>query len=371
MKMTIKKAEIMNYKKALAIVQLLFISWILSAQTISEKRSYTKSVPVNRETTMEVSNKYGTIQITSWNKDSAYIRAEVEAYAPNQTRIRKMLDGIDVNITETTHFIRAQTSFIQNINMLFEAFKGITGKFIDYDSRVQINYFINVPEYLNLKIENKYGDVYLENCYGNFSLSLSNGSFKANSLGKGSDIRLTFCDASINSVESGDINSSFSEIDLGTIGDLRINSVSSRFDLARSGKLNVESRRDKFYISEITSIEGDAYFTDFKIENLSGETDLTTKYGDLDISMIDPRFNTINIVSSFSDISLIFDNSASYNLEIRHLNTYLVIPDNISKTDKEVLNEEKKEYLTSGIVGRNPGNRITKINATRGSIYIK
>ena len=50
--------------------------------------------------------------------------------------------------------------------------------------RVEINYYINVPEYLNLKIENKYGDVYMEEYNGDFSVSVSNGSFKANSLGK-------------------------------------------------------------------------------------------------------------------------------------------------------------------------------------------
>ncbi len=371
MKIMSKIRKIMNYKRTIIAVQLILITCLVSAQSVSEKRSYAKSVPVNRETTMEVTNKYGTIHITSWNKDSAYIRAEVEAFAPNPTRIRKMFDGIDVDITESTHFVKAQTSFTQNINMLFESFKGITGKFIDYNSRVQINYYINIPEYLNLKIQNRYGDVYMESCRGNFSISLSNGSFKANSLGRRSDITFNFCNASINSMDSGEINSTFSEIELDTAGDLRINSVSSRFDLKRSGTLDVESRRDKFYISEIVKIEGDSYFTDYKIENLTGETDLSTRYGDLNIGMIDPGFKSINIVSAFSDISLIFENSASYSLEIRHLNTFLVIPDKNIRTEKEVLNEEKKEYLTYSTVGRNPGNRIIKINATRGNIYIR
>ena len=61
--------------------------------------------------------------------------------------------------------------------------------------RVEINYYISIPEYLNLKIENKYGDVYMEDITGDFSISISNGSFKANSLGKNSSINLTFCDA--------------------------------------------------------------------------------------------------------------------------------------------------------------------------------
>ena len=123
-----------------------------------------------------------------------------------------MFDGITVNITETTYLVRAQTDFTQNINMLFESFKGMTSKLIPYDSRVEINYYINIPEYLNLKIENKYGDVYMENNTGEFSVSLSNGSFKANSLGEGFIRNLTFCDATINTMTSGKIDASFSEI---------------------------------------------------------------------------------------------------------------------------------------------------------------
>ena len=124
----------------------------------------------------------------------------------------------------------------------------MTSKLISYDSRVEINYYVKMPEYMNLKIENKYGDVYMEDNAGTFSISLSNGSFKANSLGKGSDISLTFCDATINSITSGKINASFSDISIGETEDISINSISSRYDIKEAGVIRSESRRDKFFI---------------------------------------------------------------------------------------------------------------------------
>ena len=83
----------------------------------------------------------------------------------------KMFDGITVNITDSKYIVRAQTEFTSNINTLFESFKGMTSKIISYDSRVEINYYINIPEYLNLKIENKYGDVYMEDNTGEFRIT--------------------------------------------------------------------------------------------------------------------------------------------------------------------------------------------------------
>ena len=182
MKTTLKKRKAMDYKIIIILSLIILKFHPLSAQNDSETRSFIKTLPVGRETILEVSNKYGTIQITPWNKDSAYIRAEVKAFAKDRSKLVKMFDGITVNINGTKLIVRAQTDFTSNINMLFESFKGMTSKIISYDSHVEINYYINIPDYMNLNIENKYGDVYMENNTGEFKISISNGSFKANSI---------------------------------------------------------------------------------------------------------------------------------------------------------------------------------------------
>ena len=349
----------------------MFLFSSLSAQSDSETRSFYRTIPVGKESSLEVSNKYGTIHVTPWNKDSASIRAEVIAYASNKSKLNKMFDGITINITDTKYVIRAHTEFTQNISMLFESFKGITSKLISYDSHVEINYYINAPDYLNLNIENKYGDVYMESNTGNFSLSVSNGSFKANSLGEGSLITLAFCDATINSLISGKINASFSEMSIGKTKDISINSTSSKYNIRDAGIIRLESRRDKYYIDNIEKLEGSSYFTDFNVSSLKKKLDLTTKYGSINADLIEKDFEAININSGYSDISLEFDPGSSYNFDIRHINAFVVLPDKDTKTEKKALNEDKKEYMTYGTVGKNPGSVKVKIDATRGNIYIK
>jgi hypothetical protein len=371
MKKSLEKTKTMNYKTILTINWILLILSPLQAQSNSEMRSYIKTVPVGKETSLEVSNKYGTIHVTLWNKDSANVRAEVKAFAPNQAKLNKMFDGITINITESKYLVRAQTDFTQNINMLFESFKGMTSKLISYDSRVEINYYVSMPEYMNLKIENKYGDVYMEDNTGTFSISLSNGSFKANSLGKGSNISLTFCDATINSVTSGKINASFSDISIGETEDLSINSISSRYDIKEAGMIRSESRRDKFFIGNIESLHGNSYFTDFKMSNLKKVLDLTTRYGSVNADRIEKGFESIDVNSGYSDISMEFDQGSSYNLDIRHINVFLVLPDKNIKTEQKALNEEKKEFMTYGTIGKNPGTAKVKIDASHGNIYLK
>lgn len=371
MKLKKKKTGAMNFKLSAAFIFILIFSNTILGQSFSEKRTFMKTVAVNKEMNLEVINKYGTIHISNWNTDSVSVRAEVEAFAPNQTRLGKMLEGINVNITGTSYMVRAQTYFTQSLNMIFESFKGMTNKLIPYDSRVQINYFISVPDYLNLKIENKYGDVYMEDNTGDLSLTMSNGSFKANYLNRASDLKLTFCDATINKIRTGNIDADFSEVVIGESETLKISSISSRFDLKKTEKIVTESRRDKFFIGTIGSLQGNSYFTDFRIEKLKNEVDLVTKYGSIIVDLVEKTFELITVNSGYSDITLSFDPSVSYNLDIRHINAFLTVPEKNANLEKKSINEEKKEYITFGNVGRNPGSIKVKIDATRGNIFIK
>jgi hypothetical protein len=367
----IKKYQIMNYRNIPITILFLLITGILSGQPFSEKRTYRKSVKAGRDMTLEVRNKYGTIHLTPSSSDSVRITAEIEASASSREKIGKMLEGIDVNITETDYMIIAQTEFKESINTLFEDFKGLTNKIFQYDSKVQINYFISVPEYLNLRIDNKFGDVYMENCTGNTSLTISNGSLKANSIRNAHDLNLSFCDATISKTGDAIIDASFSELTIGESGSLKINSVSSKFELKSAGRISTESKRDKFFIGTINSLHGDAYFTDFRIDKLGGDIDLTTKYGSLNAELIEKGFKGININSGYSDIYLTFDPTASYKLEIRHTNTTLTLPETNSKIEKKSVNEDNREFISFGTVGRNPLNTNVSIDANRGKIDIK
>ena len=72
---------------------------------------------------------------------------------------------------------------------------------------------------------------------------------------------------------------------------------------------------------------------------------LTTRYGSINADLIEKGFESVNINSGYSDISLSFDPGSSYNLDIRHMNAFLVLPDKNIKTEEKALDEDKKEYL--------------------------
>jgi hypothetical protein len=366
-----KKTKAMNFRYSLIILFILLAPMLATGQSYSEKRTFQKSFRVNKEMTLEITNKYGTIHLTTWDKDSVSIRSEIEASASSQSKLGKMFAEINVNFSESNYQIIAQTNFTQSIGMMFESFKGMTSKIIPYETRVQINYFVSLPENLNLKIDNKYGDIYMENNSADVKISLSNGSLKANVLNNASALTLSFCNATINKITKGKIDASFSEVEIRESTNLSISSVSGRFELKQSGKVHIDSRRDKFFIGKILSMDGDSYFTDFRIDELKDDLNFATRYGSVEASLIDMSIQAITLNTSYTDIELSFDPAASYNLDIRHINSSLTTPDKNSSLEKKVISEEKKEKMTFGTVGKNPGNVKVKIDANRGDIIIK
>lgn len=358
--------------RVLILLAILFsLTTSVSAQSVSEKRGFVKSFPANKNTRLDINNRSGDIHISTWNKDTVYIMAEIEAFAPGRDKLTRMLDGIRIEMTGTSSLIIAKTKFDEGLTEFIESFKGLTEKVIDYNSRVRINYFINSPDYIDISIDNQLGDVTMEGNKGTISATLSNGSFKANSLERISDMRLSFVNVDIGSVKSAKLQPSFSELVIGESDDITINSTSSRFSFENAGMVETESRKDKFFIGKVSKLGGTTYFTDFKVDQLGKESTLTLKYGSLDISRIDNKFDNIDIRSVNSDVTLTYDPDASFNFEVRHTNSFVVVPERNARSEKETVSEERKEYVITGSVGNNPGSKKIIIEATRGNIYLK
>ena len=360
----------MNHKSVLILILLVYTG-LVSGQQNSQKRSFSRNFNVTKENSFELSNKYGEVNITMTDFDSLIITADVEAFGTNEERIRKMYEGIEINITEAGSVIEAHTIFSQGITSLVESFKGMTNKVIPYDSKIEINYHITAPKWLNMRIENRFGDVKMQDNTGIISLTVSNGSLTANSLNTVRDMNLSFCEASIKNINDGNIDASLSGIEIGESQKLSVNSVSSKLHIKSTGSFETKSKSDKISIDFAKSISGDSFFTEYKIGSLSGDLNLAPKFGSVNIDMIKKETDLISVNSGSADITLKFEPDMSYEVQIRHTNSNLVLPEKKSKIDRKIIDDDRKEYLTTGFVGSSRGNTRVKIEANRGNIYLR
>jgi hypothetical protein len=333
----------------------------ISGQVYTDRK--VREFKVTEKTSVEVSNKYGKIHVITWEKDSVKIEADLRISASNYQKMEKLRNNINFEFTATKTFIIAKTVFTNQSTIISD----FVDAFIP-SNQVSINYMVYVPEMVNIKIENKFGDIYLDDFNGNLELTLSNGDLKANKLSGAPVLRLSACDGTVNSISDGKLFASYSDIQIREAGKVHLETRSSVITVDRGTDLTVDSRRDKYEIGKINDLSASGYFTVMNIAQLNTDLRCTLKYGNIIVQQVGDNFSFINIDSDYTDIDLYFSRNVSYNLDISHHNdVYINLPANLAKIETTVQNKDEKIMLTYGRIGSNADENARKVNISAPS----
>ena len=122
----------------LVILFLMFLSLQVHAERTTKK--IYKSFPLNQVAKLELSNKYGNIQMDDNRKDSVVISVEIWVEGSGN-RAQKLLDNINVNIENEGNTVSASTEFRNDFNNSSQEFS------IDY----HVSQYLPIAIYLLLK----------------------------------------------------------------------------------------------------------------------------------------------------------------------------------------------------------------------------
>lgn len=374
MKIQRKKVMAMKFKNLAIFILFIFLATDGFAQLYSETINKTKSYKVSAVTTVEITNKYGKIHVHTWEKDSVRFDIEVIIEADTRTKFDKLKEGIDFQFTGTEYYIMAKTDIETKYTSLLDELKGLTNEISDMfssnESDLKIHYNVYIPEYVNLDINNKYGDVYMNTHKGDFSLELSYGDFKANKLLGSTVLEVSFGDCFVYEVNNAKLTLNYSEVQIKKAKQLNINSKSSKLDLDDIEVLKIISKRDKFYIDHISDIFGETSFSEFWVYNLNSQVNLNMRYGHLKLESIKDSFTYITLTSRYTDLDFFIASTASFSYEILEKNASLLIPPNANKNEDVIMEESSKLIKHTGTVGKIPPKSQIKIDADSGFINI-
>jgi hypothetical protein len=365
-----KISTAMEYKNLLLVVLMLQAGLSLSGQQFSDSKILRKSFPAGDDAVLDLTNKYGDIHIMNSGGDSITVTVEITASSNTGDKIDAMMSDVDVTMSMNGETVRAVTSFRKGITPLFESLKGLTKNLINFDSRLKIDYRIECPSGTTLRINNSYGDVYIGDRTPVLALSLSNGNLDAAAVDNVQMMELTFAKANVRSIGEGKITLSFSELRTRETGKIKLAAVSSKAWIETYGTVDLDSKRDDLYLGTGDIITGTAYFSDIITDRLTGEVNMSVKYGNLSFENIDRGFRYIDIRSSYADIDLAFEEKSAYDLEIRHANAFVSLPGITPTPEKTEISAQEKLYLTKARVGSGSDRPQVRIDATRGEIRL-
>jgi hypothetical protein len=336
------------------------------AQQPEFSRHISRSYPVDNTITVDVYNKYGKIHVITWNKDSVKFDIDLRIRAKDKQKLEKMKQELDFDFTQGQSYLKAETKFGDDNSDVFKDLVDIAGSYFSSSNSVLINYTITIPLNASLKVENKFGDVYLDDLNGSVNLNLSYGDLRSGRLNDYAVIKLTSGDGDITFMKTGELFVSYGNMHIKEAGNLTAQTRSSNITIEKSSNLKFDSRRDKLFLNVISSLSGESYFSAVNIGALTDNINFSGRYGDIFVDQIRKSFTLINITSALTDLSLGFEKPLAFRFEMNHpQDMVFVYPDAGSSLTTRLLNAEEKIYLTSGSFGNVTKEPKVVINATR------
>ncbi|WP_159518917.1 hypothetical protein [Sunxiuqinia indica] len=350
----------------------LLLAGVGKAQAqFSETREIQKRFAVTPTTSIEITNKYGKIELYTWDKDSVVVDVTMKVEEKKMSRLDKKLDNIDFDFTSSTHYLIIRTIADKNQSQLESEFLKFKETLLQTDGTIEIDYKIWLPASNPLKIENKFGDIYIDDYNGPIEVDLSNGKLKAHDLTQKANIQLNFADASINSMPNGRITTNYSDFYLKSTDNLRISSKSSEIEIIEAKSLIIDSRRDKFRLRRADQIEAEGSFTSFRLNQLTDRGTFRFSYGDLEMEKIASNFADLYIESKNTDVSLYFNPESVFNFEITTTKADLLLGRELEVEDQELLDDKNDISRRRGYFGKKTAeDQKLNINAVSGEVSI-
>ncbi|MCF8371263.1 MAG: hypothetical protein K9H64_06560 [Bacteroidales bacterium] len=361
----------MKYKTVSILLFLLATLVIESqAQVFTESKTVSRSFKVSQNTKVDISNKYGKIHLVPWKKDSVRFEIRMNVQSSSPTKLDKTISSIDFDFTGTPYFVSAKTTFSNQRPGFINELINLAESLANGGNDVEINYMVMVPGYVELNIDNKYGDVYLNDTEAKLRLNLSNGNLKAHDLNAEAEISVSFGDAMINSVGEARLTLSYADVEIRDADRLDIDCKSSKVRIEGVNVLRVKSKRDKFTIKKINSIQGDAFFTDFWIDELFENANMDMKYGNFNLDFISQDFSFLKINSEWTDMQFFFETGSGYSFNMQHFDTKINYPENLATLTTECLDADKKQFELKGHIGNKEKTSDLRLRNRSGNVTI-
>lgn len=357
------KHQKLIYRSALLLAMSLWFTAI-SAQDFSERMVYEGHYSAPEGSTLELSNKYGDIQLHNWDKDSIFITTELILTSTSHANLRKLKDNVRIKYETSNQRIKAYTDFNDNTSEVLNQLQEFTKSIIPNQvKRIEANYTIYLPKHISLKIRNQYGDITIDDILGNVDIDLFNGALSANRLTGASSFDLHYAKASINQINDGDFDLIYSDLDLRKALSLNLVSKISDIHLQDVGVCKLRSTRDDINIDRLAYLYGESNYSKIRIIEFTQELSCDLSYGKLDISRLAPTCSSIDIRSDRTDVSIYTPQSIDYTYNITyHPDAMVHLPFQSEAITVEQHNQTM--YNTSGQTNENTHLNI-KISAYR------
>lgn len=346
----------------LGLTLALFTLCSLSSQARREfSKTIKKEFEISADGTTGIYNKYGKIDIHTWEQNRVKIEVMIVVKASGEEVAQAIFDRIDVNFTNSSKYVSAKTEIASTSNSWW---KDNNNK-ADYS----INYEIWMPPTNQLELEAhycdskvaplrngatvkvKYGNITMEGLGDELNLYMAYGNGTINRVGN-ANIESAHCTLSLLEAQDLEIDSKYSNFIVERAGDIRCATKYDTYKLGQVGEFRNAGKYDNFEIQQASSIYLDSDYTHFFARSVSKNLDLEISYGDVTVEELTRGFSSASLLGEYSDFKLGIANGANYELDANATYAGIGYPSDLNVVyEKEKMNAHEVKGNMGGSGG--------------------
>lgn len=335
--------------------------WALHLQATNPKyaekrKQIEKNFDVKTDVILKIENQFGDIHVESWEKNEIDIKVEVIARSKNDERATKMMDKIEIGISQSPSMIVFATE-LGNINNQGD------------EENFEINYRVRMNPKNPIRFENRFGDIYLPFRTGESEILIQYGNMKSDGMDAFIQFELAFGNADFGPLNGAEMYIQYSNLNLSTIIELELQQKFSNVQIEKVETLELEAKYGEIELGEVNSAEVEGHFSSFSIDKLKNSLVFEGNYvSGFEISELSRDFVLLDLSGQFTSYKVGLESGLSANIEAEFSYSQL----NFSGLDIDFyyqdFEENKKEY--KGKINGGSSKRTIIVNSSYGDLRL-
>jgi hypothetical protein len=270
-----------------------------------EKGKYEKTKTVEEEfnvssdALLHIKNRYGNVDITTWNENRITIFVEITVSGNSESKINDRLDAIKINFESSNDKVSAETIINKNQSKSWFSWFGSSSN-LSY----KINYTVKMPKSNDLTIYNDYGNISLTELDGLANIYSDYGRINIGSLNHADNkINIDYASHStIEFIESGKINADYSKFTIEKANNITLNADYTKSVFGTVNNLRFNCDYGSLRIEKMDDIKGNGDYLTMRFGKLINSLNINANYGSLRIEEVKKDFTSIKIGADYTGV---------------------------------------------------------------------
>ncbi len=351
------------YKLTLLLLIIPGICCATTEQPPNYERSKTvkKSYVVKSDATVEIQNKYGNVNIVTWDKNDVEIIVEITVKGDNLKAVENQLKSVSIGFDNSADNVSAQTKFgtySKSWNLWSSSNK------IGYT----VNYTVKMPLSNNLRVQNDYGAILLNEIDGTTNINCDYGKISLGALNNAKNtINIDYTkNSSIEFMKAGAVNADYSELRIEKTGTVKINSDYATIEVGDAVIATFNSDYGNMKIDNVSTITGNTDYVNIRLGTVRDLLTLKSDYGAIKIQRLATGFQRAEIIGAYTGITIGLQENSNFTFSAEL--QYAGLRCNRNKVDMRKSIEKSTRKFYEGTYGKGNSNAILKIQSKYGSV---